>query len=79
MVHGERPDSVAQLDMSLAQNSRYHNIIEQQIFDEIDRLKCELLDRQSFERPAPSSVVRAYHELIERQYNRLDLLKPEAP
>jgi len=79
MVHGERPDSVAQLDMSLAQNNRYHNIIEQQIFDEIDRLKCELLDRQSFERPAPSSVVRAYHELIERQYNRLDLLKPEAP
>lgn len=79
MVFGEIPDSVAHLDMSSVQNGRYNDINEQQIVDEIERLKCELLDRQSFERPAPSSVVRAYHELIERQYIRLDLLKPEAP
>jgi hypothetical protein len=79
MVHRIKLGSVAQLAMSFARKDRHDNIIEPQIIDEIERLKGELLDRQSSERPVPSSVVRAYHELIERQYDRLDLLKREIP
>jgi hypothetical protein len=78
IVRGLRLGSVARFDMSFARKDGDNNIIEQQIIDEIERLKCELSDRQTFERPVPSSVVRAYHELIERQYDRLDLLKREA-
>jgi hypothetical protein len=49
----------------------------QNLLDEIDQLRRELAERQSFQRPTPSSVVYAYHELLERHYDRLDRLTIE--
>jgi hypothetical protein len=49
----------------------------QNLLDEIDQLRRELAERQSFQRPTPSSVVYAYHELLERHYDRLDRLTVE--
>ncbi len=49
----------------------------QNLIDEIDRLRRELAERQSFQRPTPSSVVHAYHELLERHYDRLERLTIE--
>jgi EAL domain-containing protein (putative c-di-GMP-specific phosphodiesterase class I) len=49
----------------------------QHLIDEIDQLRRELAERQSFQRPTPSSVVHAYHELLERHYDRLDRLTAE--
>jgi EAL domain-containing protein (putative c-di-GMP-specific phosphodiesterase class I) len=49
----------------------------QNLIDEIDRLRRELAERQSFQRPTPSSVVHAYRELLERHYDRLDRLTGE--
>ncbi len=49
----------------------------QHLIDEIDQLRRELATRQSFERPAPWSIVYAYHELLERHYDRLDRLAAE--
>ena len=49
----------------------------QHLIDEIDQLRRELAARQSFQRPTPSSVVYAYHELLERHYDRLDRLAGE--
>jgi hypothetical protein len=45
-----------------------------EIIDEIEHLRRELAVRRSDERPAARSVVLAYHELLERQYSRLDEL-----
>ena len=45
---------------------------EQRILDEIEQLQRELEARQSAQQPVPSCIVRAYHELIDRQYRRLD-------
>jgi hypothetical protein len=49
----------------------------QHIIDEIDELRRELATRQSFPRQTPSSVVYAYHALLERHYHRLDRLTLE--
>lgn len=49
----------------------------QHLIDEIDQLRRELAARQSFQRPTPGSVVYAYHELLERHYDRLDRLPVE--
>ena len=49
----------------------------QHLIDEIDRLRRDLVARQSFERPTPGSVVSAYHEMLERHYERLDRLPAE--
>jgi hypothetical protein len=49
----------------------------QQIIDEIEQLRRDLATRRSFDRQAPGSVVNAYHELLERQYIRLDRLGRE--
>ena len=49
----------------------------QQIIDEIEQLRRDLATRRSFERQAPRSIVNAYHELLERQYVRLDSLNGE--
>jgi hypothetical protein len=49
----------------------------QQIIDEIEQLRRDLANRRSFERQAPRSIVNAYHELLERQYLRLDCLNGE--
>jgi len=49
----------------------------QRLLDEIDQLRRELAARQSFQRPTPGSVVDAYHELLERHYDRLDRLPSE--
>lgn len=46
----------------------------EQIIDEITQLKGELEARQRGDRPTPSSVVRAYHAMLERYYARLDAL-----
>jgi len=45
-----------------------------EIVDEIEHLRRELAIRRSVDRPAGRSVVLAYHELLERQYSRLDEL-----
>jgi hypothetical protein len=45
-----------------------------QILEEIDQLRRELAQRRAFARRASRSVVLAYHELLERQYARLDEL-----
>jgi hypothetical protein len=49
----------------------------QNLINEIEQLRRELATRQSFARPAPRSVVYAYHELLERHYDRLDRLAVE--
>ena len=49
----------------------------QQIIDEIEQLRRDLATRRSFDRRAPRSIVNAYHELLERQYLRLDCLSGE--
>ena len=49
----------------------------QRIIDEIELLTRELVNRQAISRPAPTSVVYAYRELLERQYDRLDRLHTE--
>lgn len=49
----------------------------QQIIDEIEHLRRDLATRRSFDRQAPRSIVNAYHELLERQYVRLDHLSDE--
>ena len=49
----------------------------QQIIDEIEQLRRDLATRRSFDRQAPRSIVNAYHELLERQYIRLDCLSGE--
>ena len=43
-----------------------------QIMEEIEQLRRELSDRRASSRPAPRSIVNAYHELLARQYERLD-------
>jgi len=43
-----------------------------QILAEIEHLKRELEARRRAPRPAPASVVRAYQQLLLRQYERLD-------
>ena len=45
-----------------------------EIVDEIEHLRRELAVRRSVDRRAGRSVVLAYHELLERQYSRLDEL-----
>jgi len=50
--------------------------IEREILDQIDNLHRELEARRSMQRPAPSCIVRAYHELLERHYTLLDRLDP---
>ena len=52
-------------------------IDRQHIIDEIEQLRRELATRRAVVRPAPPSIVNAYHELLERQYNRLDCLTDE--
>ena len=47
------------------------------LVNEIEQLRRELATRQSFARPAPRSVVYAYHELLQRHYDRLDRLAAE--
>ena len=54
-----------------------HDIDRQYIIQEIEKLRRDLATRRSFDRPTPRSVVDAYHELLERQYNRLDRLTTE--
>lgn len=49
----------------------------QQIIDEIEQLRRDLAARRSFDRRAPRSIINAYHELLERQYIRLDCLGGE--
>jgi hypothetical protein len=49
----------------------------QQIIDEIEQLRRDLANRRSFKRRTPRSIVNAYHELLERQYLRLDCLNGE--
>jgi hypothetical protein len=49
----------------------------QQLIDEIEQLRHELAQRQSFRRPIPGSVVHAYHEVLGRHYDRLDRLSAE--
>ncbi len=49
----------------------------QQIIDEIEQLRSDLATRRTFDRRTPRSVVNAYHELLERQYLRLDWLTSE--
>ena len=49
----------------------------QQLIDEIEQLRRELAQRQSFRRPIAGSVVYAYHELLGRHYDRLDRLSAE--
>lgn len=63
------------IEMTVATNSRAAE--RQHLIDEIDQLRQELARRQSFQRPTPSSVVHAYHELLERHYDRLDRLTVE--
>jgi len=46
----------------------------QRILDEIAEIERELRQRQSFGRPAPASVVRAYHALLDRHYQQLEAL-----
>jgi hypothetical protein len=43
-----------------------------QIVDEIEHLRRELAARRAISRRASRSIVLAYHELLERQYLRLD-------
>jgi AmiR/NasT family two-component response regulator len=57
--------------------SRSRSSERQHLIDEIDQLRRELATRQTFARPAPWSIVYAYHELLERQYDRLDQLTLE--
>ena len=61
--------------MTAATNS--HTAERQNLMNEIDQLRRELAERQLFQRPTPSSVVHAYHELLERHYVRLDRLTVE--
>jgi hypothetical protein len=42
------------------------------ILAEIERLKRELEARRKAPRPAPTSVVRAYQQLLQQHYDRLD-------
>jgi hypothetical protein len=49
----------------------------QRLIDEIEQLRRELAQRQSFHRPIAGSVVYAYHELLGRHYERLDRLAAE--
>jgi hypothetical protein len=42
------------------------------IVDEIEHLRRELAARKAVSRRASRSIVLAYHELLERQYSRLD-------
>ena len=49
----------------------------QQILDEIEQLRRDLATRRSFDRRTPRSIVNAYHELLERQYIRLDGISRE--
>ncbi|HTO58623.1 MAG TPA: hypothetical protein VMJ74_12545 [Pseudomonadales bacterium] len=46
-----------------------------EIVAEIEQLRRELAVRRSVTRRASRSVVLAYHELLERQYSRLDALQ----
>ena len=48
-----------------------------EIVAEIEQLRRELAFRRSVTRRASRSVVLAYHELLERQYSRLDALSPD--
>ena len=48
----------------------------QRLRDEITHLRRELDARRQAHPPAPSSVVRAYHALLEQHYERLDRLNP---
>ena len=48
-----------------------------EIVAEIEQLRRELAFRRSVTRPASRSVVLAYHELLERQYSRLDALQSD--
>jgi hypothetical protein len=50
------------------------SVAEQRILDEIEELKHELEARQSAQRPTSNCIVRAYYELLDRQYQRLDRL-----
>lgn len=50
------------------------NPAEQYILDEIEQLSRGLEARVAVPRPAPSCVVRAYHVLLDRQYQQLDRL-----
>jgi|WetSurMetagenome_2_1015567.scaffolds.fasta_scaffold915089_1 hypothetical protein len=49
----------------------------QQILDEIEQLRRDLATRRAFDRRTPRSIVNAYHELLERQYIRLDGINRE--
>ncbi|HET6473000.1 MAG TPA: hypothetical protein VFG38_14240 [Pseudomonadales bacterium] len=48
-----------------------------EIVAEIEQLRRELAVRRSVTRRASRSVVLAYHELLERQYSRLDALQSD--
>jgi len=58
----------------MAMTSSKTDIDRQHIMDEIEQLRRDLATRRIFGRPAPRSIVNAYHELLERQYTRLDRL-----
>jgi hypothetical protein len=45
---------------------------QDRIRDEIEQLRRDLEARQTVQRPAPGCVVRAYQELMDRQFKRLD-------
>jgi hypothetical protein len=69
----------ARLLMQQARNSNPSEADEaQRIRDEIAHLRRELDARRQAHPPAPSSVVRAYHALLEQHYERLDGLDPAA-
>jgi hypothetical protein len=50
----------------------------QRILDEIQDLQRELAARRTTPRTPSGSVVKAYHELLERQFKRLDELHAAA-
>ena len=47
-------------------------VAERQILERIEQIRREWHARRSLQQPVPSCIVRAYHELIERQYELLD-------
>ena len=51
----------------------------QRLRERIERLQQELKNRQAEPRPLPSSVMRAYHAIIDNYFAELTQLEPEEP
>jgi hypothetical protein len=73
MFHALKRVRKATMKQTLATEIEPHDKpSEQRILDEIAQLQRDLDARQSVQRTAPGCVVRAYQELIDRQFQRLD-------